>query len=223
MDRKPGLIVSGALLALMFALSAWAWVQTPADALIPVHWGVSGTPDRYGSKLEALLVIPLITIGVIGLFVVIPWVEPRRKNLERSVQAYTVVWIGVVLVMAAIHLAAVLAALGYAVNMAMIIPAIVGLLFIAIGFSIGKVRSNYTMGIRTPWTLSSDLSWEKSHRLGGWLFTLLGILLILLTPIGNGPLLFGVLIGGALGLAAVLMVYSYLVWRDDPNKRNSGH
>ncbi len=222
MNLKPGLTISAVIVIFMFALSGWAWTQVPADAQIPVHWGVEGTPDRYGGKGEALLLIPLVTLGIAALFAVIPRIEPRRANLAKSGRAYTTVWITMAGFMAVMHVVMVLGALGREVDMNRVVFGIVGILFVAIGQVLAGIRSNFFFGIRTPWTLSSELSWSRTHRLGGRLFTLVGVATLLATPLDSGPLLLVIAVGGALAAALTAIVYSYVVWRDDESKQPLG-
>ncbi|MCB0026848.1 MAG: SdpI family protein, partial [Anaerolineales bacterium] len=112
-------------------------------------------------------------IGVVGLIAAIPFIEPRRSNLAMSRTAYVALWavllfyflvLHVILVINALHEAGVVA---FNLDVGRLVPISVGVLFVVIGNYLGKIRSNYMMGIRTPWTLASDLAWDKTHRLGG--------------------------------------------------------
>ncbi len=210
------LILSGIVLVLMLGVTAWAWDQIPAEARLPVHWGVDGQPDRLGSKAEALLVTPGIGVLVVLLLYFIPRFDPRRENLAQSMKAYKAVWGVLLVILAGIHTAVILAGLGYPVDMGGLIFGLVGIMFVVIGNFMGKIRSNFFFGIRTPWTLSSELSWNKTHRLGGRLFIATGLLMVLsafITPIGFWVYF---LIGSLLLLILILVVYSYQVWRQDP-------
>jgi immunity protein, SdpI family len=222
MNVRPMLTYSAVVVGLMLALSAWAWTQLPADASIPIHWGIDGQANGYAPKLVGLLLLPAITIGIAALFAVIPRVEPRRANLERSSTAYRATWIGVVTLMGVIQAAIVAAALGATFEVNRVVLVGVGALFIVIGNYLPKVRSNYLMGIRTPWTLTSDLSWQKTHRLGGRLFVLEGLAFLVLGLVGASPQWMVVAIVGAVViLVVVLFAYSYQVWKADPEKRPS--
>ena len=88
MNIRPMLIYSFVVVGLMLALSAWAWTQLPADASIPIHWGVDGQPNGFAPKPIGLFLLPGITALITALFAVIPRIEPRRANLERSGTAY---------------------------------------------------------------------------------------------------------------------------------------
>ncbi len=215
---EPTLIISILIVAVMFVLSAWAWMQLPAGAQIPVHWGPSGEPDGYGGKLMGLMLMPTIAAGLVILFEIIPRVEPRRENILRSRQAYNAVRVGLLLFLLGMHVVAVMAALGKTLNMSLFVAVGMGLLMVVIGGYLGKVRSNYMFGIRTPWTLASDLSWEKSHRLGGRLFIISGLLTIL-SGIVAPTWSVWVLLFTILGSTVIVMGYSYQVWKHDPDAR----
>ncbi|MFB3787946.1 MAG: SdpI family protein [bacterium] len=222
LNLKPIVYVGFIAITLMFILSAYGWLHVPADQRIPVHWGINGQPDRYGSKFEGLLSIPLVSCILFALFLAIPWLEPRRMNLERSQKAYKAIIIGLFLFMLVLQGTMVFSALGYPFGMSQIVPTGVGLLFLLIGNYMGKMRSNFFMGIRTPWTLSSDLSWNKTHRLGGKLFAGFGVLMMILPWLVDGSVLFGFLIAGIVIVALVPIVYSYVVWKSDPDKQTAG-
>jgi uncharacterized membrane protein len=221
-NLKPALLISMAIVALMFALALWAWAQLEPGASIPVHWGVDGQADRYGGKIEGLLLLPLITLAIAVMFAVIPRIEPRRLNLQQSSTAYTWIWIAVVGFMAGIHVVAVAAALGKPVNMSLVMSIGLGLMYGVIGLVLPRVESNYHVGIRTPWTLTSELSWRRTHRLSGWLFVALGASTALSTLAGDPDMTLAIGVGGALLVAGVSVVYSYFVWRGDPEKDRTG-
>lgn len=221
-NLRTGLLFSGAILLLMLILSGWAWMQIPADQKIPVHWGVSGKPDRFGGKFEGLFVLPLTTVGLIALFALLPRIEPRKMNLERSRRPYVIIWVGTLGVLTVVHAVTVLSALGRNIAVHVVVSVVVGVLFMIIGNYMGKVRSNFFVGIRTPWTLSSELSWNRTNRLGGWLFVVWGLGIVLSAVIGKPSLTYRVILAGAGVLIVVTTIYSYLVWRADPDKQTTG-
>lgn len=220
MNRRPLLLFSAAVVAVMLVVSAVAWVQLPPGVQIPVHWGPDGQPDGYADKTVGLLLLPTITGLVAGLMAAIPSIEPRRANLERSWKPYVATWIGVILLMAGIHVLTVAVALGSTVDLTRLVFIGTGVLFLAIGNFLPKARQNFLMGVRTPWTLTSERSWTATHRLGGRLFVLLGLVMTALGILGvGGTALVATLLAGVIGLVAVLFGYSYVVWRSDPERR----
>lgn len=222
MKLRPLVIVGSAAVIGMLILSAWAWPQIPDGAQVPIHWGIDGTPDGYGPKWVGLLGIPILTALVVALLLVIPRFEPRRTNLERSATAYVAVGIAVTLFVTALHVAAVLAALGEDVNLGMVASIGIGLAFVVMGNYLGKTRSNWFFGIRTPWTLSSDRSWTRTHRLGGIAFMAVGLLVIVTALVAGPSVAIWVLLGGMAASIVGLLPYSYLVWRSDPDRQSVG-
>jgi uncharacterized membrane protein len=214
-NLKTTWLISSLIIVLMVGLSAWAWVQLPADASLPVHWNMAGEADRYGGKAEALLLLPSVTAGILLLFSLIRYIDPLRANIERSRQAYRAVLFGIVFFMAVLHTGAVLSGLGYPINIGLLAAPAVGLMFVVMGNYMGKIRRNYMFGVRTPWTLASELSWNKTHRVTGKLFVLSGLLTIGATFLGP-TLAFVTMMATILGTVIFAMVYSYLVWKSDP-------
>jgi uncharacterized membrane protein len=220
MNRRPMILYSAAVVAAMALLSAWAWTQLPAGAQIPIHWGIDGRVDGYASREVGLFLLPLVAAAVAAMLAVIPRVEPRRANLERSGRAYRAIWVSIVTLLGVIHVLAVGVAMGAVLDVTRIVMVAVGLLFLVIGNYLPTVRPNYLMGIRTPWTLASDLSWVRTHRVGGRLFVLEGLVLVVLGLAGAGPeMLASVIIVTIVVELVVVFVYSYRVWKGDPGKR----
>ncbi len=216
--QRIALTLSAFLVVAMFVLSAWAWLLIPPDQPIPVHWGIDGQPDRYGSKAEAMLVTPLLAVLITAVFAFIPRLESRKENFAASSRAYAVMWVAVITFLGAVHVVLVSTALGTPIDVLVVMPAAVGLLFIVIGSELGHTKSNHFMGIRTPWTLSSELSWEYTHRFGGRAFMTEGALLLLAGLLRSEALLLAVLVVGTPLMIAILILYSYVTWKNDPNR-----
>lgn len=216
------LIFSAIVVGLMFAIAAWAWVQIPPGTEVPVHWNASFEADRYGSKAEGLLLFPVVTGLVALLLAAVPRLDPKGENIRRSMPAYRALWITLMVFFFLMYVIMVASIFGRAPNAFQLIPVGIGVLFIILGNYMGKIRPNYMFGVRTPWTLASDLAWNKTHRLAGWLFVLLGLLTILSTFAANETLWLWVLMGGVLGLLVISTVYSYTVWKDDPARLSAG-
>lgn len=220
MNRRRLIAFSVVVVVAMLALGAYAWTQLPSGAEVPIHWGPDGTPNGYASKSIGLFLLPLITAGLAVLLAFIPRFEPRRANLERSGKAYGAIWVGVMLLMAGIQVIVVATTLGGTPDMTQLMLLGIGALYLVIGNYLPKVRPNYMMGIRTPWTLTSDLAWTRTHRVGGRLFVAEGLLFIALGLVGVAPeTLVAAMVGGIVVLLVVLFTYSYQVWKTDPQKR----
>ena len=222
MNVRRYVLISLAIVAAMFLVAAWAWPQLPPGGQIPIHWDAAGNPNGYASKAVALLLVPLLSLGLTALFAVIPRIEPRRSNLSRSSRAYGVTWLAIIALMLFIQIVTTLVVLGYDLSIRSLALGGTGVLFIVMGNYLGKVRSNFMFGIRTPWTLTSELSWNRTHRLGGRLFVILGSAVVVATLLGQQGLEVAVLIIGLIVVIATLFIYSYRVWRDDPDRRPIG-
>ena len=216
--RALAILVVASVVA-MLAISAWAWGRVPDDAQIPIHWGIDGQPNGYAPKWVGFLFTPALGLVLGAVFLVIPRIDPRREHLIASNRAWVAITGSAMVLLVLVHAAVVAAALGTTFDMGRVVAIVIGGLFVVIGNFLGKTRSNWFMGIRTPWTLSSERSWTKTHRLGGRLFMAVGLLSIVLGLVTSDQVVFYALLPGILVAALVPIVYSYFVWRDDPDKR----
>jgi len=220
---RTGLTLTVIMFAISCALAWYGWTNTPPGVEVPVHFGIDGTPDRYGPKWQAFLIVPPIILGLGLLMAVLPSIDPRGKNLKRSSTPYMIGWIGglAVATIAQGMIAWTIVHCADADSVALIgrgIAGSVGVLFLLLGNALPKARPNFFLGIRTPWTLTSDHAWEKTHRLGGRLFVLVGILNIASAFLAPVAVTYIVIVGGSLGAVLISLVYSYLVWRTAPDK-----
>ena len=216
--RALAILVVASVVA-MLAISAWAWGRVPDDAQIPIHWGIDGQPNGYAPKWVGFLFTPALGLVLGAVFLVIPRIDPRREHLIASTRAWVAITGSAMVLLVLVHAAVVAAALGATFDMGRVVAIVIGGLFVVIGNFLGKTRSNWFMGIRTPWTLSSERSWTKTHRLGGRLFMAVGLLSIVLGLLTSDQVVFYALLPGILVAALAPIVYSYFVWRDDPDKR----
>lgn len=208
----PSEALSLILIVAMFAIAAAVWPTAPDR--IPVHWGPDGQPDRYGGKVEGLFSIPLMAAGMYLLLIILPRVDPRREHYARFAGAYGIIRTTIVALLAAVYLLIVLWARGRPLDVSLAVPVLVGMLFMVLGNYMPKFRSNWFVGIRTPWTLSSEETWAKTHRLGGRVFVVMGTLLVAvgITRPAWGPWMVMAMTGAA---TALLWGYSYVIWKRD--------
>jgi uncharacterized membrane protein len=214
MTRKGLMIASTAIVLAMVAVALYVGRGLPGDMRLPIHWNLAGTADGYASKWNALLTPAVITALTSILLYFLPALEPREGNLARSQGLYLWSWAGTLLVMLALDLVVVSTALHWGLRVEHVITGAVGMMLVLIGNQLGKSRSMFLVGIRTPWALSSEEVWIKTHRLGGKLMVGGGAALILaaLLPIPSGLLAMVFMLVIAV-TALVPIVYSYLLWR----------
>jgi uncharacterized membrane protein len=214
MTRNGLGLVTMLLVAAMIAAALALGAMLPPDIRLPVHWGITGAPDRFAGKWVALLMPAGLTAAVGLLFYFLPLLEPRKQGLARSQGLYLWGWASVLLVCAAVEIGLAATALGWNLAVDDLLACTIGLMLAVIGNQLGKSRSMYMVGIRTPWTLASEEVWIKTHRLGGKLMIAAGAVMIAagLLPLG-GAVTAGVLMT-TIGVAAIVpIVYSYLLWR----------
>lgn len=218
MNLRPMLICNTILVAGMSAFSAWAWSMIPEGTQLPVHFGIDGAPDRFGSKEEALLIIPAVAVGITILFWLLPKIDPRRSNIAQSGKFWNVVAISIVAFMALIQALIILSATGHQLDITSYMLPGLSALFIVIGNYLSKTRPNWFAGIRTPWTLSSDYAWSKTHRAGGILFMLSGLVSLAAWALFETKFAFFVLIASVIAAAILSILLSYWYWRQDPTR-----
>ena len=203
------------LLALQFSLAALTWGSAPDR--IPVHWGLDGQVDRYGGRAEGLLAMPLVSLGLYLLLLWLPRFDPGRANYPAFASAYGTLRLALLALLSAIYGVIQLAVHGREVSVVEVMPLLIGAMYVVIGAVLGKVRPNWFVGIRTPWTLSSKVAWMRTHRVGGWLFIAMGALTMAVAAV-DAQWAMWVMIGSPIIAGIGLAAYSYRVWRADPEK-----
>jgi uncharacterized membrane protein len=200
----PGLLVAAALI-----FTALVYPSLPESMV--THWGMDGTPDGHSSRAFGAWLIPAVMFGVWLIMRVLPKIDPRRENYARFAGTYTTLITVVIAFMGLMHVAILGVALGWPIAVPRVIPFAVGAMFVIIGNLLPRARPNWFVGIRTPWTLSSDRVWERTHRLGGVLFVASGLVMIAATF--GPPWLLGPAIGVAFVLGGLIPVlYSLVLW-----------
>jgi uncharacterized membrane protein len=138
--------------------------------------------------------------------------DPLKANIELFSHLYFWFKVVFVLFMASLYILTIYAGLGHQVDVGRYVILGIAVLFFFIGLMMPKIKKNYTIGIRLPWTLHSEAVWDKTHQFGGKLFIALAILMAIIYFF-PGPWAFGILIGAIILLLAVLVWYSYHEWR----------
>jgi uncharacterized membrane protein len=222
MKNRTPILISIAIVAAMLAASVWALFRIPAGADIPIHWDMYGHPNSFAKAPIALFMTPAMAALIAVLFVAIPAIEPRRLNLARSATFYHATWIGIILLMGAVHGVALYSAMHAGVQVGGIVIGAVCLLMIVIGNYLGKTRSMFLGGVRTPWTLSSEYSWQRTHSLAGKLFIASGVLGFVGVIALPTPIAVKIFICAIVMTVILSVVVSYVYWRHDPELR-AGH
>lgn len=199
------------LLILTLAISILAYPVLPD--LIPSHWNMAGEVDGYLPKIWGVLIIPLVMVLLTAFFFLLPRIDPLKENYRKFRPYYD----GFILVFLAffllIQVQIILWGLGYQISPNLIIPLLAGALFIYLGFLVEHAEQNWFVGIRTPWTLSSEQVWKKTHHLGGKLFKIAGIIAMAGVFFGHYAIWFVLL--PILAVSVYTVVYSYFEYQKE--------
>src|SRR5438309_6699053 len=202
--------------AVALAIGVGPWPLRPAR--VATHWYIHGTPDGYSSRLFAVLITPVILVVINGVFRILPRFDPRRANYEKFQDTYWLIANAVALFLLGIHVLVMINGLGRPVAMSRLMPVAMGLLFVVLGNSLSRVQPTWFVGIRTPWTLSSDTVWRKTHRTGGFTFVIAGVVMLTAAFVSGPPV--GILLAAAGVLAGgVPGVQSYVLWRGERHEK----
>lgn len=180
---------------------------------VPSHWNINGQVDGYLPKQVNAILLPAISIGLYLLIWLLTHYSPRLGNQNRraTAEVTNLIIVGVLLFMLILQLAATAIALGVPLNMSFIVSLCLSVLFIFLGNYMGKLRRNFWAGFRTPWTLASETVWERTHRLGGWLMVLGGLVGVVLSFI-PALRLWSIIVVVAL-VVMVPTIYSFVLYQ----------
>ncbi|MCR4443379.1 MAG: SdpI family protein [Peptococcaceae bacterium] len=200
------------LLLILATLAAGICVYPRLPDMIPGHWNIKGQVDGWVSKSFGVLFFPLLNLGLYPLMLLLPRIDPRRENYRRFAGAYRVIRLFLHAFLALIYIVTLLAALGYALRVDAIVKFFVSLLILVLGNYMGKIKHNYFVGIKTPWTLASEEVWYKTHRFAAPLWVgagALGMVLSVFRQLWLNYLYFAsfIIIG------FVPIIYSYFLFR----------
>jgi uncharacterized membrane protein len=211
MSTRTTTIIVLILIAATTLAGLLLWNQFPEQ--MASHWNENDQVDGYISKLWGVFLMPLVTLGMFLLFLAIPSIDPLKANIAKFRGVFNLFITFIIGFMIYVHVLTLIWNLGYTgfeLSKAML-PAM-GLLFILIGSLLRQAKRNWFIGIRTPWTLSNDYVWDKTHQLGAVLFMASGVL-ALIGGFFGGMIAFWLLFIPLIGSTIFLFVYSYVLYQ----------
>jgi len=216
MKRIEAIILG--LVLLSFMISLYFYPLMPEK--MAIHWNVQGQVDGYASKFVGLFILPFLFTGIALLFITIPKIDPLKENIEKFRKYYDGFVILFSAFMVFIHLYIISWNMGIRISPNMVLPIGLGLLFFYCGILCENAKRNWFIGIRTPWTLSSEKVWERTHKFGGRLFKACGIISIigLLFP---SHVAYFILVP-VMFAAAFLIVFSYFAYQKEMRQLDEG-
>ncbi|MGV8163034.1 MAG: SdpI family protein [Candidatus Nanoarchaeia archaeon] len=204
------LVYSAILIILSFLIGAFLYSQLPET--LATHWDAKGDVNGYMSKFWGLFLLPIICVVLFPLLVFLPKLDPLRKDMEGFRDHYDFFIALLFSFMFYLHLLTLLWNTGFKVNMIVCLIPAFSLLFFYIGAILEKSKRNWFLGIRNPWTMSSDFVWEKAHKLGATLFKISAIVMLLGVLIQNLAFIF--IIVPVILTSIITIIYSYLLFRE---------
>ena len=213
MTTKTTFIISITLIVIAIIAGGLLWNQLPDQ--MASHWNANDQVNGTMSKFWGVFLMPLITTGMLALFLVIPNIDPLKANIAQFRESFNLFIVLIIAFMLYIHGLTLAWSLGYQdFKMSAAMLPFMGVLFIAIGLMLRRAKRNFFIGIRTPWTLSSDSVWDKTHQLGSILFMVSGAFAII-GGIFGGMTAFWLMFVPLIGSTIFLVIYSYILYRNE--------
>lgn len=201
-----------AIVLLPFIYLGYVWNELPSK--VPMHWNIKGEIDRYGDKSELIIIPFLLPLLVYLIFLVVPKIDPKNKLNKMGGKLQAIKFLLTTL-MSILALFIIYTAKNQSFTNPNYIVIIIGVLFIVIGNYFKTIKPNYFIGIRTPWTLENETVWKKTHKLGGKMWFIGGILIVILSIILNKSLSFTIFMIITGVITIIPIAYSYLIYRNE--------
>ncbi len=213
MSTRTTVIVSLIMIVAAIALSLAVYGRLPDP--MASHWGVNDQVNGTTPRFWGAFLMPIIALAMLGLFLLLPSIDPLKANITRFREVFNAFIAFILAFLLYVHVLSLAWNLGnHGFRMSTAIVPAIGLLFMFAGVLIRRAKRNFFIGIRTPWTLSSDQVWDQTHRLGAVLFIAGGVLAVL-AVFFPGATAFLIVIVPILVCTLVLVVYSYIVWAQE--------
>lgn len=199
------------LVLVAFAIGIYFYPQLPEK--MATHWDFRGQVDGYTGKDAGLFIMPCVMAGSAVLLYIIPYLDPLKRNIDRFRPYYEGFIVFMCIYMLAIHYHVILWNLGIQISTNVVVPVVTGLLFYYCGILCERAKRNWFIGIRTPWTLSSDRVWARTHRIGGKLFKVAGIAAFAGVAFQKYAIYF--VIVPVIAVAVFTTVYSFVIYQQE--------
>ncbi len=201
------LLLTSVVILLPILAGVILWDKLPDS--VPIHFGPNGEADGFASRPVAVFVMPFVLLAVHWLCMLATATDPKRKNIDGKPLGL-VLWICPLISLLTSGVMYT-TALGYAINVTMVMGLFFGCLFVVIGNYMPKCRQSYTLGIKLPWTLSDEDNWNRTHRFAGRLWTVGGLVMIVTAFFGE--ILAYAMVGIVLVMVIIPTVYSYRLYK----------
>lgn len=200
-----------AIVILSFLLGIFFYPRMPE--LLASHWNIKGQVNGYLPKFWGLFLMPAISTFLLLLFVLIPKIDPLKENIAKFRRYFDTFVLLIIIFLFYLYLLTIFGNLNFRFNLVQLLVPALGILFFYTGILVENAKRNWFIGIRTPWTLSSDQVWEKTHQLGGKLFKAAGVIAFLGVFFQNLAIYF--VLVPAVGVSLYMIVFSYFEFQKE--------
>jgi uncharacterized membrane protein len=209
MSQKRRALAGFGIVVLSALASALAYPDLPGR--MAIHFTAEGTPDSYLDRTYAVALLPVLEVAIIGMYALLPRIDPLGENIADFEKYYDLAAVVTVAILAYVHVAVLGYNLGYEFGMGQVVAPLLAVVGFVFGTVVENAKQNWFVGIRTPWTLSDEEVWNRTHERSGILFKIAGLVALLAVPF---PQYFELLAIVPLALAAFIpSVYSYVLYR----------
>ena len=209
MNRKITFFLLLIIIIVSTVISLLAYPKLP-DRMAS-HWGPGGQVDGWMDKSVCVWLMPAIMAVELVLFFTVLLIDPLRKNFEKFFSYYAGFIIILNLFLLAVHGWMILWNLSIQISSNVFMPVGIACLIFYAGIVMSHVKPNWFIGIRTPWTLSNEIVWQKTHKLGGILFRIAAIVMLTGAAFPKYAIVF--VLAPVLSVAMITLVYSFVVWK----------
>jgi uncharacterized membrane protein len=209
-------IVTILIILFSFAIGICLYPKMPAE--MASHWNAQGQVDGYVSKFWGLFLMPIISLILFFLFILIPKIDPLKTNIEKFRKYFDNFVTIIILFLFYLYLLTIFWNFGVQFSMNQVLAPAFGILFFYCGILVEKAKRNWSIGIRTPWTLSNDKVWERTHKIGGKLFKVVGIIAFLGIIFPNYA--FFLILFPVIAVSIYTVIYSYFEYRKERVEEN---
>lgn len=198
------------LCLIAISLVSWLLLWDKLPGSLPSHWEVNGEVDKTSSTLVSFLFSNALLIAMYLMMVILPKIDPFKTNYRNFTKSYYKIMYAIISMFFAISYSILLIGLGVDLDMTKLITVALGALFIILGYSMPKIEQNFFVGIRTPWTISNETVWKKTHALGGKLYFTSGVIALVTLFISSDFALFAIIVPAIL-VSIISVIYSYVI------------
>lgn len=202
---RTTLIVTSLIILVPVLVGLLLWNQLPDK--IGTHFGTGNKVDGWSSKEFAVFGMPLMMLGIHLVCFLAMANDPKRRNINQKMMKWVLWLIPVISLITCLSCYAV--ALGYSVDIGMLVSVLIGILFMVLGNFLHKIKQNYTVGIKLPWTLNSEENWNRTHRVASWIWILCGLLFLINSVFRTK----GLLLVALVLMIAVPVIYSFVLYK----------